>query len=326
MPDFTFLRDRQNGNWVISAPRRSKRTNMQKQAPFCPFCLGMEKEQKEAYRVGGQEGDSNWKILVIENKFPFTPYHEVIIHSPDHHKNFDELPFSQVELLLQTYRQRVQFHQAHGYVYLFHNRGRAAGESIPHPHTQLTVIPKGMLSSIPVMPKLDLLYAREHKIFTSPDQSKLLKRVVNRFRKQSAQSQQNGEISVLTDHFAVFCPATAAWPDEVWVAPRRNGTYFSAISEEELTDMAFVMTRLIQLFDLRYGHEFPFNFYIYPGNNWYLRFIPRIKILGGFELGTHTMVNTQDPSKTHAFLKEHFWAPDYEKINQLDQADYLKQV
>src|SRR5256885_16712687 len=112
MADFEFRRHKEKGKWVIFAPRRSKRTNAgKKKEPICPFCIGREEDEPEIYRVGGKPGDSNWQIRVIPNKFPFTPHHEIIIHSPDHHKNIDELPFSQVELLLQTYRQRFLAHQ-----------------------------------------------------------------------------------------------------------------------------------------------------------------------------------------------------------------------
>ena len=127
MADFTFLKNDITRKWVISAPRRASRPNLNDQALLCPFCPGQEKNDPEVYRVGGEKGDSDWKIRVVTNKFPFAPHHEVIIHSPDHHKNFDELPFSQVELILKTYQKRYKVHQKHGQVYIFHNSGRAAG-------------------------------------------------------------------------------------------------------------------------------------------------------------------------------------------------------
>jgi len=45
------------------------------------------------------------------------------------------------------------------------------------------------------------------------------------------------------------------------------------------------------------GADFPFNFYIYPGGDWYLRLIPRVKTPGGFEIGTGILVNTTDPKQ-----------------------------
>ena len=122
MADFKFLQNPISKKWVILAPRRAKRPDIAKGAePICPFCLGREINEKEVYRVSsitsstgttsitGQ--DSNWLVRVVPNKFPFAPIHEVIIHSPDHHKNFDELPLHQVELIIKTYRQRYLTHQ-----------------------------------------------------------------------------------------------------------------------------------------------------------------------------------------------------------------------
>jgi len=296
--DFEFIKNPLSDKWVISAPRRAKRTNVEKEAPVCPFCPGQEVAEEELYRFGGSVGDSNWHIRVITNKFPFAPHHEVIIHSPDHHKSFDELPMLQIELIIQTYRQRFNYHTreraslpAGRQIYIFNNSGSAAGASLTHPHTQLVVIPNEI--------KLDIT--------------------------PLGQNDKHDDL-LETENFLVFCPKTSEWPDEIWIAPKRNGEGFGAITDQATTDMSFVLSRIIQIMDLRHGHEFPFNFYIHPGKNWYLRLIPRTKILGGFELGTNIIVNTQDPKETFAFLKEHFWEPDHEKIKREHQADYRKRV
>lgn len=317
MPDFEFRKQPVSKKPVILAPRRSKRTNTgKKPAEICPFCPGQEENEEELYRVQakgttgststtGTKGilDSNWAIRVIPNRFPFTPHHEIIIHSPDHHKNFDELPFEQVELIFQTYRQRFHTHEHDGQVYLFHNRGHAAGESLPHPHTQLTVVPTKVQLDIP--PLDTMIYTKSGKLF--------------------GKSAEHPAV-IETDHFFIFCPETSDWPDEVWVAPKVQDRMFCAITDAQVTDLAFVVSRLIQIYDIRHGFEFPFNFYISPGRNWYLRLIPRLKILGGFELGTNVIVNTQDPKETFFFIKEHFWKPDSEKIKAEHQAEYLKSV
>lgn len=289
--DFKFVENPISKKWIISAPRRADRPDIAKgEEPPCPFCPGNEANDKEVYRVGGKEGDSNWLVRVVTNKFPFAPIHEVIIHSPDHHKNFEELPLSQSELVLKTYRQRFQTHQDKGQVYIFQNRGEAGGESLPHPHSQLAVI---------------------------PDFVKLEIAPLNRSELDSLQE---------TEHFLIFCPLSSEWPDEVWIAPKKEDVHFCEISDEEIKDLARILYRLIQIFDLRHGHEFPFNFYISPHKDWYLRIIPRLKNLGGFELGTGVSVNTQDPKETMAFIKEHFEVPDEEKIRTVHRASYKRAV
>lgn len=291
MPDFSFVQNPLTKKWIISAPRRAKRPDEAKGTePVCPFCVGREKNEEEVYRVGGKPGDPNWKIRVIPNKFPFAPIHEVIIHSPDHHKSFDELPLSASELVLKTFRQRFETHKDKGQVYIFHNHGEGGGESLPHPHSQLAVIPEHVKLDIP---RLHVSTKREY---------------------------------FHTTYFSLSCPDSSQWPDEVWIFPKNRGRQYWEITDDEVKDLAKVLYRLIQIFDLRHGHEFPFNFYIYPGGDWYLRIIPRVKSLGGFELGTNVYVNTQEPRETMEFIKEHFESPNEEKIKTVHRASYKKTV
>ena len=306
MADFKFIEDKLNGKFVISAPRRAHRPDVNTgDRNLCPFCPGKEKEEQELFRIpaspktasrggGGQRGDSNWSVRVLPNKYPFAPIHEIVVHSQDHHKNFGELPNSQVEEILRAYKERFQAHQKEGQVYIFHNRGEKAGESLPHPHSQIVVIPENVKLEIPAL-------------------------------------EEPGIERVETGSFYIFCPQTSQWPDEVWLAPRNLGEVgiahtFGDITDGEITDLANSLNRLVQILDLRHGSEFSFNFYIYPKENWYLRLIPRLKTVGGFELGTNVYVNTQDPKETMKFLMEHFENPDIEKIKTIHKASYKKTI
>lgn len=301
MGDFDFLQNPITKKWVVLAPRRAKRPDISRgMEPICPFCVGREGEEKELYKIGS---GSNWQVRVLNNKFPFAPIHEVIVHSPDHHKNFDELPIEYIELIVKTYLNRYKENQDKGQVYIFHNRGEKGGESLPHPHTQVAVVPFDIKTDTP---RLD------------PSATSNL-------------GPGNEEIeTVKTNHFYLFCPLTSQWPDEVWVAPKKRGRSFGEITDEEITDFSKILKRLVQIFDLRHGNDFPFNFYIYPGGDWYLRLIPRLKVIGGFELSTGIFVNTQNPKETIAFIKEHFdlleGELNVEKIKSEHQAEYGKSV
>lgn len=290
MPEFQFLQNPISKKWVIFAPRRASRPDVARGTePVCPFCLGREKDEPEVFRIGGTAGNPDWQIRVIPNKFPFAPIHEIVIHSPDHHKNFDELPINQVELIIKTYKNRFLAHQSKGQVYIFNNHGKEAGESLPHPHTQIAVVPSEVSLDIPRL-----------------------------------EQPQDG--SVETEHFIIFCPPTSQWPDETWVVPKLRGRIFPETDDIEIADFALLIQRLIQIFTIRHGHEFPYNFYIYPGGDWYLRLVPRVKSIGGFELGTGIFVNTQDPKETLEFINMHFHQPDHEKIKTSHPAQYAKAV
>lgn len=291
MSDFSFLENPFTHKWIVWAPKRSSRPDEGKHTltPICPFCPGREGDEEEIYRVGGTYPDANWQIRVIPNKFAFAPVHEIIIHSQDHHKDFGEAPREVSELVLKTFRQRYQTHSGEGTVYLFHNHGEASGESLPHPHSQIVVIPSYVSLEIPSLEIAE------------------------------------GDVQE-TNHFTLFCPTTSYWPDEVWITPKKSSTSFGEISDAEISNLAFVLQRLIDIMGLRHGHEFPFNFYISPWKNWYLRLIPRVRRLGGFEIGTNISVNTQDPKETIAFIKEHFLSPNRGKITLYHQAEYRKAV
>lgn len=278
MSDFAFLKNPYSLRWVIMAPKRAKRPDQAEGIePECPFEPGHE----EAIFSLNQ-------VRVLSNKYPFAPIHEVIVHSDDHQKNFGDLSLAQNQDILKVYRQRFNEHKSKGQVYIFHNQGKNAGESLPHPHTQLVVIPHDVELDIPKVRAFeDFVY--EQKFFN------------------------------------IFCPLASQWPDEVWIAPKKMGKFFGDIVDEEITDFAHALSRIIQLLTIRHG-EFPFNFYISPSESWCLRIVPRLKTIGGFEIGTGVYVNTQSPEDTLKFIKEHFENPDFEKIKSEQTATYKRSV
>ena len=290
MADFSFLKNNVSKKWVVKAPRRSKRPDVANgKLPICPFCNNHE---KPVYKLGGTPETEEWDVKVIPNKFPFTDPHELVIHSPDHHKNFEKLPIPHIELILKAYRHRYNEHAHKGQVYIFHNRGKKAGESIPHPHTQITVVPDKVYLDLPLRRSIETDVAH----------------------------------GLATTHFMIVCPSTSQWPDEVWIAPTKAGEVFGMITDDAINDLSHILFSLVIIFDLRYQHDFPFNFYIYPDQNWYLRIIPRKKALGGFEVGSGVIVNTQDPAETMEFVRTHFHKPDIEKILKEHIADYHEHV
>ncbi|MBP9746833.1 MAG: hypothetical protein KBD41_15670, partial [Saprospiraceae bacterium] len=160
-----------------------------------------------------------------------------------------------------------------------------SGESLPHPHSQLAVLPLEVTVDMAAYEIAD-------------------------------------EMFIDAGLFRLGTPATAQWPDEVWFVPKETNKTFGEISDAEITSLSDGMDRLVKLYSHRYGHEFPFNFFIRPGIDWYLRLIPRVKTLGGFEFATGVYVNTHDPKETVAFLQEHWENPDFEKIKTRHQAEY----
>jgi len=266
-----FVPDVKTQRWVVVAPDRvSRPMEIGKMGgDVCPFCEGDESlTPPELFRVGGgQPNGPGWKIRVVPNKFPITDFHEVIIHSPDHARDIEELPFDQVKALIFTYHQRFLANAENGQVMIFCNHGQHAGASNPHPHSQLVVLPKQI--------NLDTL-TREP-----------INNIVS-------------EGKCLT----TYCPDFSQWPYEVWISPKTKGLSFGQATEEELTELSSTLQWVLQQLKLRHqkepnlrliGESFDYNFYIYHGIDWYVRVIPRFVHRAGFELGTGLLVNIKDP-------------------------------
>lgn len=293
MSDFRFINIPSLENWIILAPKRAKRPDVEGKSAkkICPFCVGNEARDPSVFRIGGEGDDKQWSVRVVKNKFPFAPIHEVIIHTPDHKQSISEISVEHVKLVIETFVNRFNTHLRSGTVCIFSNSGHDAGESISHSHTQLAVVPKEVPVVVPSLEEF-LNY--------------------------------RGESLTLKD-FTLVCPPYSQWPDEVWIVPLDRGKLFGEITYEEMENLAYVLRRLVYIFEARHGEDFPYNFYIYPHRDWYLRIMPRAKIAGGFEIATGIFVNTQDPQDTMEFIKKHFAESEKEKIRK-SRARYRRGV
>lgn len=290
--DFQFLRNKISKKWVILAPKRARRPDHKPGGKAaCPFCVGNE-ARDEVYRISDAR-DLSWQVRVIRNKYPFSSIHEVVILSPSHTKSLAELEHAQIELVLGTYRHRFNEHHGQGNVVIFHNSGIEAGESLTHPHSQIVATPFRVGVDSPEL--------------------------------EAGLAGLAGRILELGE-FQLFCPLDSRWPDEVWLCPKKRRKTFGEATDVELAEMAVILKKLLQLMEKRHRDVFPYNFYIYPGESWYLRLIPRLKKIGGFEFATNIFVNTQDPRETFAFLEKNFGSFDPEKIAKEHAADYQHAV
>lgn len=273
-----YVPDISSRRWVIISSQRIKRPEddlLRPKNKLCVFCPGNEKyTPDESYRLGkGGKNEPGWLIRVVPNKYPITDFHEVIIHSPYHNKDIDQLPTSYIELLLKAYKDRYNFFKPRGQVLIFCNHGEHSGASLTHPHSQLVVIP-GQIN-------LDTL----------------IREPLN-------------NIILENRYFFVYCPDFSQWPYEVWIAPKREGKFFGEINDSEIKVLAQILQQMIQkLKKISLKHHlttdgFAYNFYIYPKENWYLRIIPRLVHRAGFELGTGLSVNIIDPKDAAEELKK----------------------
>lgn len=274
-----YISDFSKSHWVVYTPERVNRTGMNGKEDRCPFCPGAEADTPpEVYRVGGGETNKpGWTVRVVPNMFPITDVHEVVIHSPDHSKNIEDLSQAEVSEILKTYVNRFNFLKTKGKVFIFCNQSLASGASLIHPHSQITVVPFDIpTETLPVQPIVNIV-------------------------------EQKGK-------FVSYCPEYSEWTYEMFIKEtitnNQETNKFQNLNNQKIKDLAIILqSMLIRLkkvhsTSVHYSKKpFGYNFYIHPYNPWYLRIIPRFSERAGFELSTGIMVNSVEPAKASQGLK-----------------------
>lgn len=292
-----FVPDIKTQRWVVISPGRAARPSQTREVEKsnqvvkkgdylwradCPFCFGNEAmTPPEIYRWGKTyPSDPAWLVRVVPNKYPVTDTHEVIIHSPDHQLDLAEFDLSQVEMIIKVFRERYRSLSPMGQVLIFNNKGLNSGESLIHPHSQVAVFPKQIkLDVLPLEPVRNLVFN--------------------------------------SDNFVTYCPDFSQWPYEVWIAKKKcceaigltndnqakTSCTFGDLKDSELKELAQILQDILRRLLTLYP-DLSYNFYIAPGNLWYLRIIPRLIERAGLELGTGLHVNTVDPGKAAEELKK----------------------
>ncbi len=323
------------GRWVIVAPERGRRpldfraedAPEIKRRGKCPFCPGNEHmTPPEIYRVPGPEGD--WRVRVVPNKFPALsdypalnpasqgPFlkmngvgaHEVVIDTPDHAHDLDELPQEQVELVVETYVHRLRCLAKDGrfrYVQLFKNHGAKGGASLSHPHSQIVATP-----IVPPEVEARLGAARDHYERSGTCL------VCTLLEKELSAGVRVVEAS---ERFVVLAPYDSRFPFELLIVPRFHAHDFVAMTQEERAAFAGVLRRTLARLRNLLG-DVPYNFTLqtspvpepgkgwdWPelslGYHWHLEVLPRLTQLAGFEWGTGMYINPVPPEEAARHLR-----------------------
>ena len=325
MSEFRF--NQITGDWVIIASERAKRpedyiirVNRRDTPSYvdtCPFCIGNEEMTDPVFK---DPDTGPWAVRIVKNKFPAlrpeheheesgglmdrrmsgTGYHEVLIEHPDHNRYLYDQTKGETRRVLECLQRRyiqIGTDQRISLVVLFKNHGAGAGSSLEHPHCQIL--------ATPVMPNDVRRRAQDAQQFFADngrclfcgmidDEVKAGIRIVNR-----------------SEHFVSFVPFAAISPFHVWLMPLRHSPDFGTVTDEELTDLASHMRRVLR--KIYFGLDDPdFNFVVrsllersadVPSFHWYMSFIPRVSQPAGFELGSGMFINASIPERSAEFLR-----------------------
>lgn len=316
--------------WVIISSERGKRPKdfpspaVKSRNGTCPFCKGNEKmtpPEVLAYRSNSSGPDTpGWTLRVVPNKFPALcsegeigrvgegmfdkmngiGAHEVIIETPEHEIDLENLASGRFEDFLNAFRERIvslKKDPRFRYILVFKNHGEASGATLEHSHTQLIALP-----IIPELVSDEIASARRHYEYKE--------RCI--FCDIIAQEKGHGKrIVAENDRFLTLCPYAPRFPFEMWVLPQFHAARYESIGKDDLPKLGSLLRESLMRMRTALGAP-PYNFVLHTapvqGNcdhhyHWHIEIMPKLTKMAGFEQGTGFYINPVSPEEATRVLR-----------------------
>jgi UDPglucose--hexose-1-phosphate uridylyltransferase len=181
---------------------------------------------------------------------PITGRCRVLCYSERHDATLASLSPREITGVIELWRaESLQLRRHHAWVQIFENKGALMGCSSPHPHGQVWAT-----SEVPT------LAAREdqaqhaytsNRVATSPP---IL--LLDYARRELALAER---VVAQTDRWVVVVPYWAAWPFETLVLPLSHRCGFEDLDPHDVTDLAYVLGRLLPAYDRLFDVSFPYS-------------------------------------------------------------------
>lgn len=333
--------------WVIVSSERSKRPmefKKSREVPdnnFCPFDYGNEfstPPEVLAFREPSSPPNSpGWWLRVVPNKFPaLSPdnslkkqglgiydqisgygYHEVIIETPEHNASWAKISENQIREIIWAYIKRFQDIRKDNnikYIQIFKNKGKEAGASLSHPHSQLIATP-----IVPITIRSEIEGSKAYYDFR---ERCVYCDIINQELKDKTR------IVLKTDDFIVMEPYASRFPYETWILPTKHSHDFGSLETKPtlVEELSKTLSCIAEKFERRIGDP-PFNLFIHTSPfiegldayyHWHIEIIPRLTNIAGFEWGTGFYINhispeqacidlTEEKDKLYANFKNEGW-------------------
>ncbi len=257
------------------------------------------------YEVTKEE--TGWEVKVVENIFPaFTEDNknalgkqEVILETNKPNTGFGDLDVERIKTIIDVYQHRAeQLSKNYNYVSIFKNHGYYSGASLQHSHSQIIatdIVPPQVLNERKIMTKYQNLNG------SSPLCDVIRWELNNRVR-----------VVAHTRYMTTICPYASRFPLEVWIIPNRQAHSISDLVAEEVYSMADHLKGVTTALT---NKQVDFNYHIQEPtpdnyNHTFVKVLPRLNILGGFEYNTGMHVNTISPEYAARWYKKHIKTPD----------------
>ena len=248
-------------DWVMIASHRQNRPNMPKD--WCPFCPGPDNDKVP----------KSFDVLKYDNDFPAlsqtppTPDDvetrlyktkpaygkcEVILYSPEHTVTLPELDVPHIRQLVDLWSERfaeISKDENIKYVFIFENRGKEVGVSMPHPHGQIygySVVPKKI--------ELELDACKEHRAQTG---GCLICDMVE------DEVKAGSRVIFENDDFIVFLPFYCEYPYGIYISAKRHIQNLTQMTDAEKTSLAATLKEAAGTLDSLFDYPFPYMMCMY---------------------------------------------------------------
>lgn len=327
------------GNWVVISPERGRKPTRLKATaptneapnqpaydPACPFCPGNEAVGEIDVFHEISDANGRWLARVVDNKFkifdqhescptsltPFERYgpharmegcgeHFLVLEHPEHNRVLGKMNPDSLRAVFTCYLEivrRLKTNPNNLVTLVFKNQGRKAGGSQPHAHSQIVgsrVVPAWMRTA---------LHAQE-RYFDGNGHCALCDILA---------FERSERVRIIAEHNGVtaLSPFAAGYPYEVWVVPERHFACYHDIDAHTLNTLSVMVGQVLECYVDQLGNP-DYNIFLYsspyplagvPFYHLYVRLVPRLKEIGGFEMGSRIPVNPIFPEAAAQILRK----------------------
>lgn len=293
--------------YVIIAPKRGKRPHdtivperhKKKLSDSCIFCPYNINDTHSLYLKGTKK---SWDINVIANKYPAVSLdnpkaygqQEVVIETPDHTKELENLSAEHIADLLKAYSERtkeISKDKNIEYILIFKNDGGVAGASLTHAHSQIFAtkfLPPHLFDKSQRQQAYKL--KNGHCVYCD---------VISKESKSS-------RLIFKDENVIAFTPYASMFNYEAWIMPLKHRDNITELNPQERLSFAKILKHILRkIQDL----NLPYNFYFHQVINdndqhLYMKIIPRGSVWAGVEIGSGLIINPISPEDAAEYYKE----------------------
>lgn len=294
--------------YVIISPRRMVRPhdvvmaqdrNIKQFDDNCQFCPKKLAGLKLLSKVGPT---LSWRIAVRPNKYPAVTLNnhkaygqqEVVIETPDHIRELEDLPVGHIADLLSVYAERTRAitkNKKIEYILIFKNDGGVAGASLQHSHSQIfatNFLPPHLADKS----QRQQAYKLKHGTCVYCD-------VIKKEKKGPRFIWQDKNIIAFTPYASMF-------NYEVWIMPKRHIDNVTLLTPAERLSWAKILKHSLK----KIGQlNLPYNYYFHQiihdeDQHLYMKIVPRGSVWAGVEIGSGLIINPIAPEEAAKFYRQ----------------------